>query len=86
MRAKDEQRAKLLRTPREFKGRPQSVNLDDLYTPQELDLPDPTIGKKVSHQTVHKWLIIFDIKRNSAASFSWIDTRYTLKRNWIDAR
>merc|ERR1711881_276305 len=40
-------------TPHEFKARPQSItNLEDLYTPQELDLPDPTTGKKV--QTVQQ--------------------------------
>merc|ERR1712038_1933807 len=51
-RLHDEQRA-YLRTPHEFKARPQSItNLDDLYTPQELDLPDPTTGKKV--QTVQQ--------------------------------
>ena len=49
MRLHDEQRAKL-RTPHEFKARPQTCNLEELYTPQELDLPDPTTGKKV--QTV----------------------------------
>ena len=39
-----------MRTPHEFKARPQTCNLEELYTPQELDLPDPTTGKKV--QTV----------------------------------
>merc|ERR1719237_531007 len=37
-----------MRTPHEFKARPESItNVDGLYTPQKLDLPDPTtIGKK----------------------------------------
>ena len=39
-----------MRTPHEFKARPTTANLEELYTPQELDLPDPTTGKKV--QTV----------------------------------
>merc|ERR1719273_2383068 len=47
LRLHDEQRAKL-RTPHEFKARPESITvIDGLYTPQELDLPDPTIGKRV---------------------------------------
>ena len=53
MRLHDEQRAKL-RTPHEFKARPQTINLEDLYTPQELDLPDPTTGKKVQTVLVKK--------------------------------
>jgi len=47
LRLHDEQRAKL-RTPHEFKARPESITvIDGLYTPQELDLPDPTVGKRV---------------------------------------
>jgi len=48
LRLHDEQRAKL-RTPHEFKARPESISVPDgLYTPQELDLPDPTtMGKRV---------------------------------------
>ena len=53
MRAHDESYDRKLLTPHEFKGRPQSANFEDLYTPQELDLPDPTTGKKVEYkQTV----------------------------------
>merc|ERR1719150_2454204 len=38
LRLHDEQRAKL-RTPHEFKARPESItDIDGLYTPQELDL------------------------------------------------
>jgi len=48
LRLHDEQRAKL-RTPHEFKARPTTANLEELYTPQELDLPDPTTGKKSSN-------------------------------------
>ena len=47
MKLHEGQRAKM-RTPHEFKARPESItNVDGLYTPQKLDLPDPTtIGKK----------------------------------------
>ena len=47
MKLHEGQRA-TMRTPHEFKARPESItNVDGLYTPQKLDLPDPTtIGKK----------------------------------------
>merc|ERR1711899_504427 len=58
LRLHDEQRAKL-RTPHEFKARPESITvIDGLYTPQELDLPDPTIGKRVETVQQQKQFLV----------------------------
>merc|ERR1712227_1189048 len=58
LRLHDEQRAKL-RTPHEFKARPESITvIDGLYTPQELDLPDPTIGKRVESVQQQKQFLV----------------------------
>ena len=61
MRAHDESYDRKLLTPHEFKGRPQSANFEDLYTPQELDLPDPTTGKKVEYKQTVLVVVYFQI-------------------------
>lgn len=61
MRAHDESYDRKLLTPHEFKGRPQSANFEDLYTPQELDLPDPTTGKKVEYKQTVLVLLLANI-------------------------